>query len=116
MSEENGDKTPTPATSDKHRSEDTVDEAMENSMEKQPNSTMNSAGIETKTQRIRLLKDHGKRRIQLCFRITEKAWERLVEVSRLFQMTDAEYAKAVLYRDLGVWTERLDYRRKKRRQ
>jgi len=111
----NSDKTPTPATSEKHRSKDTMDQAMENSMEKGAYLTMNSAGIESRTQRIRLLKDHGKRRIQICFRITEKAWQRLVEVSRLFEMTDTDYAKAVLYKDLGVWTERLDYRRKKRR-
>lgn len=65
-----------------------------------------------------LLKDHEKRRLQVSFRIGEHAWERLVEVARLFEMREGEYAKAVLYKDLGVYDERLDRRRKpwRRRQ
>ena len=112
---QNGDKTSTLRSSEKHRSEDMVNETMENTMEKQAKLTINSAGVEEKTQRMRLLKDHGKRRIQICFRVTEKAWTRLREISRLFEMSDTDYAKAVLYKDLGVWTERLDYRKKRRR-
>lgn len=84
-------------------------------MEKEENSIMNFAGDEENSQRIRLLKDHGKRRIQICFRITETAWHRLVEVAGLFEMEESGYAKACLYKDLGVWTERLDYRKKRRR-
>jgi len=108
MSGENNNKTPTLTTSQLER--------RKNTMDKQSSLTMESACVDEKTQRIRLLKDHGQRRIQLCFRITERAFERLAEVSKLFQMKDTDYAKAVLYQDLGVWTERLDYRRKKRRQ
>ena len=100
-----------PATLEERRMKDTMDEAME----KRTDLTMDSAGIDQKSQRIRLLKDHGKRRIQICFRITEKAWDRLTLISRLFGMKDSDYAKAVLYKDLGVWTERLDYRRRKKR-
>lgn len=99
-------KTATPATSEKQRSKD--------SMEKAVKTNMDSAGVDEKTQRIKLLRDRGERRIQICFRITEKAWDRLELISRLFGMKDTDYAKAVLYKDLGVWTERLDYRRKKR--
>jgi histone deacetylase complex regulatory component SIN3 len=116
MTTENNDKIPMLASSEKHRSEGTMTQAMENTMEKQAKLTMNSAGVHSKTQRIRLLKDHGKRRIQICFRITPRAWERLIEVSRLFEMSYTDYAKAILYKDLGVWTERLDYRKKKRRK
>ena len=108
-------KTATPATSKEHRSEDTMDEAAGNIMEKQAELTMDSAGVKEKTQRVRLLRDHGKRRIQICFRITSQAFERLLEVSRLFGLKDTDYAKAVLYKDLGLWTERLDYRRRKKR-
>ena len=112
---QNGDKTSTLRSSEKHRSEDMVNETMENTIEKQAKLTINSAGVEEKTQRMRLLKDHGKRRIQICFRITETAWHRLVEVAGLFEMEESGYAKACLYKDLGVWTERLDYRKKRRR-
>jgi histone deacetylase complex regulatory component SIN3 len=83
-------------------------------METEVNSSMESAGNEEQSQRMSLLRDHGKRRIQVCFRVTEKAWERLTEIAYLFEMEQSEYAKAVLYRDIGVWTERLDYRKKKK--
>jgi len=103
------------ATSEKHGSKDMMPETAENSMEKQPILTMDFAGARENTRRMSLLKDHGKHRIQICFRITEKAWKHLEEISRLFEMTESDYAKACLYKDLGVWTERLDYRRRKRR-
>ena len=104
---QNSGKTPALRSSKKQSSK--------NSMEKEENSIMNFAGDEENNQRIRLLKDHGKRRIQICFRITETAWHRLVEVAGLFEMEESGYAKACLYKDLGVWTERLDYRKKRRR-
>ena len=65
-----------------------------------------------------LLKDQPdeKRRLQVCFRVTEKAWERLVQTARLFEMRESEYAKAVVYRDLGVYGERIDRRRRTWRQ
>lgn len=65
-----------------------------------------------------LLKDQPdeKRRLQVCFRITEKAWERLVQTARLFEMREGEYCKAVVYRDLGVYDERIDRRRRTWRQ
>ena len=107
-------KTAVLTASEERRSKDAMDETTENAMEKQAKSTMDCAGVDEKTQRVRLLKDHGKRRIQICFRITEKAWDRLVEIPRVFGMKDSDYAKAVLYKDLGVWTERLDYRRRKK--
>jgi len=54
---------------------------------------------------------YGKR-IQITFRITAVAMDRLERASALFRMTPGEYTKAVLYRDLGVWEEPLDQRRR----
>ena len=54
---------------------------------------------------------YGKR-IQITFRITAVAMDRLERASALFRMTPGEYTKAVLYRDLGVWEEPLDRRRR----
>ena len=112
---QNSGKTPTLRSSEKQCSKDMVNETMENTMEKQAKLTIDFAGDEENSQRTRLLRDHGKRRIQICFRVTEKAWTRLREISRLFEMSDTDYVKADLYKDLGVWTERLDYRKKRRR-
>lgn len=60
---------------------------------------------------------HEKRR-QISFRITEIAEDRLQKAAALFDMEPALYAKAVLYKDLGVFTEPLDQRRRnwKRKQ
>lgn len=102
------------AASEKRSSKAMDAQQGQKSMEKRAKSPMNSAGVKPHTQRMGLLKAHGKRRIQICFRITENAWERLTLISRLFEMTESDYTKAVLYKDLGIWTERLDYRRKKR--
>ena len=115
MTTENNDKASTLGTSEKRRIKDTINKTTENIMEKQAKLTMNCAGDEENSQRIRLLRNHGKRRLQICYRITEVAWRRLTELAQLFQMQEAEYAKACLYKDLGVWTERLDYRKKRRR-
>ena len=64
--------------------------------------------------------DHGKRR-QITFRISEVVQDRLQRAANLFNMKPAEYAKAVLYRDLGVFDEPLDkrhrrYKEKQRQQ
>lgn len=57
-------------------------------------------------------KDHEKRR-QITYRISEVAEDRLQRAASLFNMKPAEYAKAVLYRDLGVFDEPLDKRRRR---
>ena len=54
---------------------------------------------------------YGKRR-QVTFRIGPIAQERLERASELFDMKPSQYAKAVLYRDLGVFNEPLDRRRR----
>jgi len=54
---------------------------------------------------------YGKR-IQITFRITPVAMDRLERAAGLFHMTPGEYTKAVLYRDLGVFEEPLDQRRR----
>jgi len=60
---------------------------------------------------MKLLKNHEKRRLQVSFRIGEETWERLTQVARLFEMKESQYAKAVLMKDLGVFSEPLDRRR-----
>jgi hypothetical protein len=57
-------------------------------------------------------KTKGKRR-QITFRIGPIAQEKLKQHAELFNMKPSEYAKAVLYRDLGVFSEPLDRRRRK---
>ncbi|MEM2263462.1 MAG: hypothetical protein QW160_04490 [Candidatus Bathyarchaeia archaeon] len=54
---------------------------------------------------------YGKRR-QITFRIGPLAEDRLRQVAALFHMKPSEYAKAVLYRELGVFNEPLDQRRR----
>lgn len=54
---------------------------------------------------------YGKRR-QITFRIGPLAEDRLRQVAALFNMKPTEYAKAVLYRELGVFNEPLDQRRR----
>ena len=58
----------------------------------------------------------GKRekRLQITFRITPLAKERLNQVASLFNLKPAHYAKALLYRDLGLFTEPVDQRKRKR--
>ncbi|MEM2104997.1 MAG: hypothetical protein QXV21_00785 [Candidatus Bathyarchaeia archaeon] len=58
---------------------------------------------------------YGKRR-QITFRIGPIAQERLEQTAALFNMKPSEYAKAVLYRDLGVFNEALDQRKRSWRQ
>lgn len=54
------------------------------------------------------------KRLQITFRITDLAKQRLEEASSLFNLTPAQYVKAVLYRDLGIFTEPVDRRKVKR--
>jgi len=54
---------------------------------------------------------YGKRR-QVTFRIGPIAEDRLQQVAALFDMKPSEYAKAILYRDIGVFNEPLDQRKR----
>ena len=54
---------------------------------------------------------YGKRR-QITFRIGPIAEDRLKQVAALFNMRPTEYVKALLYKDLGVFNEPLDRRRR----
>ena len=54
---------------------------------------------------------YGKRR-QITFRIGPVAQDRLERAAALFNMKPGEYAKAVLYKDLGIFDEPLDQRRR----
>jgi hypothetical protein len=58
---------------------------------------------------------YGKRR-QITFRIGPVAQDRLKRAAALFNMKPTEYAKAVLYKDLGIFDEPLDQRRRTWRQ
>ncbi|MCK4474214.1 hypothetical protein KAU30_00120 [Candidatus Bathyarchaeota archaeon] len=63
---------------------------------------------------------YGKRR-QITFRIGPIAQDRLERAAELFDMKPGQYAKALLYKDLGVFNEPLDrrkraYKRKKKLQ
>lgn len=57
-------------------------------------------------------KDHADRHVQ--FRISPFAEKVGSEVAALFGMSLSQYAKAVLYRDLGLIFEPIDRRRKRR--
>ena len=54
---------------------------------------------------------YGKRR-QITFRIGPVGQDRLKRAAALFNMKPSEYAKAVLYKDLGIFDEPLDQRRR----
>jgi len=54
---------------------------------------------------------YGRRR-QISFRIGPVLEERLSQAARLFNMKPSEYAKALLAKDLGVFDEPLDQRRR----
>jgi len=55
---------------------------------------------------------YGKRH-QISFRIGPLAEEKLNRVAELFNITGSQYVKALLYKDLGIFNESLDRRRKK---
>ena len=54
---------------------------------------------------------YGKRR-QITFRIGPLCQDRLNQAATLFNLKPSEYAKAILYKDLGVFDEPLDQRRR----
>ena len=58
---------------------------------------------------------YGKKekRIQISFRLTERAFHRLRQCADLFNMEPSQYVKAVLYRELGLFEEPVDQRRRK---
>jgi site-specific DNA-adenine methylase len=62
-------------------------------------------------EKLSIAEKYGKRR-QITFRIGPIAQDRLEQAAALFDMKPSEYAKAVLYRDLGVFNEPLDQRRR----
>jgi hypothetical protein len=62
-------------------------------------------------EKLSLSEMDGKRR-QITFRIGPIAQDRLEHAAGLFNMKPTEYAKAVLYKDLGVFNEPLDQRRR----
>jgi hypothetical protein len=57
-----------------------------------------------------------RKRVQISFRLTELAWERLNQAAELFNMEPSTYAKAVLYRDLGLFQEPVDQRSRRWRR
>jgi hypothetical protein len=56
---------------------------------------------------------YGKRR-QITFRIGEIAQERLAQTAELFHLKPSEYVKALLYKDLQIFNEPTDQRRRSR--
>jgi len=58
---------------------------------------------------------YGKRR-QVTFRIGPLCQEKLEQVAALFNMKPTEYIKAILYRDLQIFDESLDMRRRSHKQ
>ena len=53
------------------------------------------------------------KRTQISFRLTETAFNRLKQCAELFNMDPSQYAKAVLYRELGLFQEPVDQRRRR---
>jgi hypothetical protein len=53
---------------------------------------------------------HGRRR-QITFRIGPICEDRLRRAAALFNMKSTDYAKAIIYKDLGIFDEPLDKRR-----
>jgi len=60
--------------------------------------------------------DPPEKRLQVTFRVSDAAYTRLLQVAKLFHLQPAQYAKAVLYRDLGCYLEPLDRRRREHRE
>ena len=73
------------------------------------------AGEGRKIEKMSLLGQKGERR-QITFRITPLAEERLKQAAFLFHLTLAQYAKAVLYKDLGLFQEPIDRRKTRPKQ
>jgi len=73
----------------------------------QCSTTAKHGGIE----KLGIDEKYGKRR-QITFRIGPVAQDRLKRAAALFNMKPTEYAKAILYKDLGIFDEPLDQRRR----
>lgn len=58
---------------------------------------------------------YGRRR-QISFRIGVFCQEKLEQTAELFHLKPSEYVKALLYRDLGIFNESLDQRRRKQKK
>jgi hypothetical protein len=54
---------------------------------------------------------YGKRR-QITFRIGPLCQERLEQAAALFNMEPSQFAKALIYKELGIFGEPLDQRRR----
>jgi hypothetical protein len=63
--------------------------------------------------KLTIQEKYGPRR-QITFRLGPIAQERLEQTSELFHMKPSEYAKALIYRELGVFDESPDLRRRKK--
>jgi len=68
------------------------------------------AGEKEEIEKMSFSGRKGERR-QITFRITPLAEERLKQAAFLFHLTLAQYAKAVLYKDLGLFQEPIDRRK-----
>jgi len=78
-----------------------------NPLTKKPLKITDIEGVEN----FEVLKPRGKQRL-VAFRISQRAEHRLKKVSRLFNLKPGAYIKALLYRDLGLYDELMDLRRK----
>jgi hypothetical protein len=58
----------------------------------------------------------GQKRRQITFRIGLLCLERLESVAELFNMTASQYAKAILYREMQVFSESTDMRRRTKKK
>ncbi|MCD6241440.1 hypothetical protein J7K27_08025 [Candidatus Bathyarchaeota archaeon] len=52
------------------------------------------------------------KRYKITFRISKLVKERLEMVAELFNMRPSQYVKALLYKDLGLFQEPIDRRRR----
>jgi len=57
--------------------------------------------------------DKKEKRTQISFRLTERAFCRLKQCADLFNMEPSQYAKAILYKELGLFEEPVDQRRRR---
>jgi hypothetical protein len=60
--------------------------------------------------------DKGAKRLQISFRIGVLAEERLQQVAELFNMKPSAYVKSMLYRELQIFNESTDMRRRSKRR
>lgn len=103
MTKENNDARPIPATIEFHNRMDRRRRATEHILD-EPYA---DSQILDESQR------HGKPH-QVIFKISPFAFKVLEETAALFTMNPNRYVKTILYRDLGLYHESMDQRRKKR--